>query len=131
MNKKEIIRYIFVGVLTTLVSLIIFYGLLYFFFNQNNVIHLQIANIIAWMGSVTFSFFLSKVYVFKNTNKVSLIQIAQFYGGRATTLFVENAGLYVFVSSLGIDAHMVKIYLLFFSIVMNYIISKLIVFKEE
>lgn len=130
MNKKEIIRYFFVGVLTTFVSLMIFYILLYVFFDPNNVIHLQIVNIIAWIGSVTVSFFLNKIYVFKNISKVSIFQIIKFYGGRIVTLLAENVGLYLFVSTLEFDVYLVKTYLLCFLVVVNYIISKFLVFKK-
>ena len=44
---EEIVNYLIVGVLTTIVSLAIYYGLVFTILNPNNAIQLQIANIVS------------------------------------------------------------------------------------
>ena len=52
---EEFIRYLIIGVLTTLVSLFTYFMLTMTILNPTNAIHLQIANIISFIISVTFS----------------------------------------------------------------------------
>lgn len=69
-NKHdEIINYLVVGVLTTVVSLVSFYIVRLFIFTHNTQLHIQIANIISWILSVLFAFITNKKYVFKSSKK--------------------------------------------------------------
>ena len=54
---KEIINYLIFGVLTTLVSLVVYYASVLTFLNPENSIQLQIANILSWIAGVTFAYF--------------------------------------------------------------------------
>ena len=55
-NEKyeEVIRYLIIGVLTTVVSLIVYYGCTLTFLNPKDALHLQIANIISWIIPIIF-----------------------------------------------------------------------------
>ena len=68
LKYKEIINYLIVGVLTTLVSLTIYYISVFTFLNPDNAIQLQIANIISWIAGVIFAYItnrkFSKVIIF-------------------------------------------------------------------
>ena len=68
---EEIISYLIVGGLTTMVSLITYYLLVYTILDPNIGIELQIANIVSWIFSVTFAYFTNRKYVFKSKNKIS------------------------------------------------------------
>ena len=70
--NKEIIFYLIFGVLTTLVSLIVYYFCTLAFFNPQNAVQLQIANIISWVLSVAFAYVTNRRFVFesKNPNKL-------------------------------------------------------------
>ena len=57
LKYKEIINYIIVGGLTTLVSIASFYIVRFFILTQNNQLHIQIATIISWILAVLFAFF--------------------------------------------------------------------------
>ena len=61
---EEIINYLIVGVLTTLVS-IGTYGL----FAKIIGINYLISNIISWVVSVAFAYITNKIFVFKNKEK--------------------------------------------------------------
>ena len=51
---KEIINYLIFGVLTTIVSLAVYYGLTLTVLNPDKAVELQIANVVSWIAAVTF-----------------------------------------------------------------------------
>ena len=69
---KEIINYLIVGVLTTVVSLAVYYISVFTFLNPDNSIQLQIANILSWIAGVAFAYFTNRKYVFESKNKNKL-----------------------------------------------------------
>ena len=71
-KNSEIIRYVIVGGLTTLVSLLSYYICIWLFLNPDNGVQLQVANIISWILSVTFAYFANRRYVFKSQNEKTL-----------------------------------------------------------
>ena len=76
-NYEEIIRYVFIGGCTTIVSLGSYYLCVYTFLNPRIKIELQIANLISWICAITFAYFTNRAFVFKskNTNKLKEIYI--------------------------------------------------------
>ena len=54
---KELIMYVIFGVLTTVVSLAVYYGCTLTFLNPDNSVQLQIANVISWVAGVAFAYF--------------------------------------------------------------------------
>ena len=78
-NKyKEIIMYLIFGVLTTVISLIVYYALTYTILNPNNSIYLQIANILSWIAGVLFAYFTNRKYVFESKNENKLKEFISF-----------------------------------------------------
>ena len=78
-NYREIIRYLIVGVLTTLVSLGVYYGLTMTVLDPDNGVQLQIANVVSWIAAVTFAYFANRSYVFRSRNKHILSEAAAFF----------------------------------------------------
>ena len=76
---SEIIRYLIIGVLTTMVSLGVYYILTLTIFDPKKAIELQITNIISWIASVTFAYFTNRSFVFQQTQKMSLKEAVNFY----------------------------------------------------
>ena len=128
---EEIINYLIIGVLTTLVSLLVYYGLTYTIFNANNALELQITNIISWIVAVTFAYFANRSFVFKRKNKINFKEISSFYLSRVTTLLVDMLLMYIFVSKLNYNDKITKPVVQIIVIVLNYIFSKFIVFKNS
>ena len=81
-NYREIMRYLIVGVLTTLVSLGVYYGLTLTVLDPNNGVQLQIANVISWIAAVTFAYFANRSYVFRSENQHILQEAAAFFAAR-------------------------------------------------
>lgn len=128
---KEIINYLIFGILTTIVSLLTYYLLVFTILNPNNPIQLQIANIISWITCVTFSYITNRIYVFNSQNKNITKEIIKFYSSRLTTLFLDMLFMYIFVSKLNFNDKLIKIIVQILIIILNYILSKLIVFKTK
>ena len=128
---EEIISYLIVGGLTTMVSLITYYLLVYTILDPNIGIELQIANIVSRIFSVTFAYFTNRKYVFKSKNKISFKEGISFYISRIGTLFLDMLMMYVFVTVLGFNDKIIKFVVQIIVIILNYILSKFIVFKKK
>lgn len=128
---EEIIRYLIIGVLTTIVSLATYYILVYTIFNPNIPLELQITNIISWIVSVTFAYFTNRKFVFKLKEKKSLKEAIKFYISRVSTLLVDMLMMYVFVSILKCNDKLIKLIVQVVITILNYILSKFIVFKNK
>ena len=126
----EIIRYLIIGALTTLVSLIIYYGLTITILNAKKALELQIANIISWICAVTFAYFTNKYYVFKDIGK-DKTGIVKFFLSRILTLLLDMLLMYILVTKLSFNDRIIKVIVQVIVIIGNYILSKLFVFKKR
>lgn len=124
----EIIRYLIIGVLTTLVSLIVYYGLVFTILNPENPVELQIANITSWVISVTFAYITNRSYVFRVKDHHKLAELIKFFGSRLLTLFVDMVIMFIFVSLLHFNDKIIKIIAQIIVIILNYLLSKFVVF---
>ena len=128
---KEIINYLIFGVLTTLISLIVYYGLTYTIINPNNAIMLQIANIISWIAGVLFAYFTNRKYVFASKNKSKLKEFSAFVGARVTTLLLDMAIMGIGVTVLHGNDKIMKLISQVLVIIGNYVLSKVFVFRKK
>lgn len=128
---KEIINYLIFGILTTIISLITYYLLIITILNPNNPIELQISNIISWIFSVTFAYITNKKYVFDSKEKNIKKEIIKFYSSRLSTLFIDIILMFIFVTILKLNDKIIKLIVSIIIIILNYILSKLIVFKKR
>lgn len=131
LKHKEIINYLIFGVLTTVVSLVTYYALVFTVLDPENALMLQIANIISWLISVTFAYVTNRMFVFesKNTNKIK--EASSFFGSRVVTLLLDMGLMYLFVTLLGLNDKLLKLVSQVLIIVLNYILSKVFVFKKN
>ena len=128
---EELINYLIIGILTTVVSLATYYLLTLTILDANNKVYLQIANIISWLASVTFAYFTNRKFVFKVKNKSNIKECLNFYISRISTLLIDMIIMYIFVSILKFDNKIVKLVAQVVIIILNYILSKFIVFKSS
>lgn len=130
-NKyKEIINYLIVGVLTTVVSLGTYYACVLTFLNPYNAFQLQIANIISWIVAVAFAYFTNRKVVFESKNPNMLKEASAFVGSRVTTLLMDMFCMFIMVTYMGISDKIAKLVVQVIVTVTNYILSKLLVFKK-
>lgn len=124
-QNREIIVYLICGFLTFVLSMVV-YALL----SEVLRIDVMISNVITWIIAVYFAFSINRRFVFKSNGNV-MKELMQFYLGRVLTLFVEQLMLYVFIVRLMYDNMTIKGIAQVVIIILNYIISKFIVFKKE
>ena len=127
----EMINYLIVGGLTTVVSLGTYYFCVYTFLNPNNAFHLQIANIISWISCVTFAYFTNRIFVFKSKRTDKLKEAISFYGSRIATLLLEMGIMFVFVTILHFNDKIIKLVAQVVITILNYVLSKLLIFRKK
>lgn len=125
---KFIILYGIFGVLTTIIN-IVTYALCYDMFNISNVV----SNIIAWVLSVLFAFITNKIWVFESKCfdfKIFIKELWNFIVCRLATGALDLGIMYVGVDLLKGPALILKIASNIIVIILNYVMSKLFVFKK-
>lgn len=130
-NKyREIIMYLIFGVLTTVVSLVVYYMLVYTILNPKNALQLQLANVISWIAGVVFAYITNRSVVFQSKNKNKLREAGSFVLARVVTLVMDMAIMFVGVTLLHGNDKILKLISQVIVIVSNYVFSKLFVFKK-
>lgn len=128
---EEIINYLIVGGLTTVVSLAVYYGSVLTFLDPNNAVQLQIANILSWVLAVAFAYVTNRIFVFKSKEENIVKECSAFVGSRILTLLMDMFIMFLFVTVLHLNDKVFKIVSQIFVVIGNYLISKLIVFKKK
>ncbi len=131
LKYKQIINYLIVGGLTTVVSLGVYYICVVTFLNPSNPVQLQIANIISWVAAVTFAYFTNRKYVFESSSTDYLAEAGKFYASRVSTLFIDMAIMFVTVTLLGMNDKLAKVVVQVIVTITNYIFSKYLVFNKK
>ena len=131
---KEIILYLFFGVLTTIVSLGSKSILLFVLLDASNPFELQLSIVISWILAVLFAYITNRIFVFNSKNQNKIKEFISFIMGRIFTLFLEMLIMWFFVTFLKLNT---DLYVIIFTlltqvivVIANYILSKLFVFKK-
>ena len=128
---SEIIAYLIIGFLTTVLNLLVYYICTKYFLNPDRIIHVEIANVIAWIIAVIFAYFTNRIIVFKSKNTNIFGEGIKFCLGRVVTLVMELFLMFLMVSVIGISDKISKLVCQVLIIIGNYIISKIFVFKKK
>ena len=128
---KELINYLIVGGLTTVVSLGVYYGCVLTFLNPEVPVQLQAANVLSWIAAVTFAYFTNRKYVFESKNEKRLQEAAAFYGSRVMTLLLDMFCMFLMVTLMGWNDKVAKLIVQVLVTVANYILSKFLVFRKK
>lgn len=131
---KEIINYLFFGILTTIVNLSVKYLLLFTILNASNAFQLQSAIIISWIAGVIFAYITNRKFVFESKNYNLLKEFIKFVTGRLLTLFLEMFVMWFFITLLKFNSNIQVIIFTIIAqilvIIGNYVFSKLFVFTK-
>lgn len=131
-NKyKEIINYLIFGVLTTVVSLGVYYISVFTFLNPDNAIQLQIANILSWIAGVTFAYITNRKFVFQSKEQNKLKEATKFVASRIVTLILDMIIMWLGVTVLHNNDKIIKIISQVIVVISNYIFSKIFVFTKK
>lgn len=127
---EEIINYLIVGVLTTIVSWVA-YALCKLVINVDNAIMMQVAVLIRWIAGVTFGYFTNRRFVFKSKNPNMLREAFDFTTSRIVTLFLDMFVMWILPSVFKVDDWIATFISAVLVTIMNYIFSKFIVFRKK
>lgn len=125
---REIVVYLIVGGLTTIVSF-----LSYFLFSYICSINYLVSNFLSWVCAVAFAYVTNKIWVFQNYNfQLSYItkECFSFVGSRVATLLIDMFIMFLMVSLLHTNDLIAKVVVQVVVTVLNYVFSKFLVFKK-
>jgi len=128
---REIISYLIVGGLTTVVSLSVYYGSVLTFLNPRNPVQLQAANVLSWIAAVTFAYFTNRKYVFRSDNKNIGREAFSFYCSRISTLLMDMGIMFLLVTVLSMNDKIAKLIVQVVVTIANYLFSKFFVFRRQ
>lgn len=126
---EYLIRYILAGCCTTLFNLITFTLAV-----KIIGIEVTISNIISVVLSIIFAYMVNRIFVFKSKIKKPskiIIEAAKFISARFSTMLIEVGGVYLLVNILRQNEILGKAETQVIVFLLNYIISKNIVFKSN
>ena len=130
-RHKQIIRYLIFGVLTTVVSLGLYALCTMTFLNPQDSTQLAAANIISWIGSVTFAYITNRKYVFESKSSQKLREAASFFLSRISTLLIDMACMHIFVQWIRMDDKIAKLIVQVILVITNYVLSRFLVFRQK
>ena len=130
MKYKEIVNYLICGFLAMIVSFAT-----YFLFAKVFRIDEVISNALSWGCAVTFAYFTNKIFVFEsNTSrkKETIKEMIKFFLARVASGILCDVGTFaLMVKVLDINDIFSKIVTQIMVIIVNYIMSKYLVFKSN
>ncbi|GHU62140.1 membrane protein, GtrA family [Clostridia bacterium] len=126
--SKEVLLYIFFGLLTTAVNFLLYHKLL----EINTEYH--VANVIAWVVSVVFAFIVNKLFVFTSKKMDASTWKKEFFpflAARFLSLIFELIFLQIGVEYIHLSKMYAKAIAAIFVIIANYLFSKIFIFKKS
>ena len=132
---REQLLYLIFGGLTTVVDWVIsflLYGVWDAAINANAFV-IHGANVIAWVSAVLFAYVTNRIWVFRSQQRGVLPilgELCTFAGGRIITFLLQEALVAVFFDWIGLNKYAVKLIAAVLVVILNYIISKLLVFRR-
>jgi len=123
--KRALWIYLFLGITVVVVDTVLSLVL------TKVLINATIANTIAWVLSTFTGFNLFRYFYFDRTNNKYINEMMKFFPTRLVPLALRALVVYIFVDSMGVPQLPVKLILVPVEAIINYITSKLIVFKNK
>ncbi len=122
---RELTAYVIVGCLTTLVYFVTYAVLKYL------GVGYMLNSCISWVAAVLFAFFANKYVVFRSMGAGYLLQeIVKFFSARIVTLLMDLFITWSCIELLHIGEWRTKIFSQIVVMAMNYLFSKLFVFRK-
>ena len=125
----DIVSYLFFGALTTAVNYVVYLPCY-------NVLGLSAAasNAIAWVVAVAFAYLTNKPFVFKSHDwsiNTVVPELVKFVGCRVGSGFAETLIIFVAVDLLNFNGNIIKLITSFIVVILNYVASKFLVFRQK
>ena len=129
---EEIIIYLIVGVLNTLVSWGACFLVEWLFLDPDITWQNAVMNTWGWVVGVCFSYPLNRKWVFKSTNPKILKEFSGFAASRLSTWILDIVIMWLTVNVLHMHYWIAKIFIsAVLVMILNYVFSKLLIFKKK
>lgn len=129
---KEIIIYVFVGGMTTVVSWVVCFIGYKFVFNCDDSFQNSLNNALSWLAGVLFAYPTNRIWVFQSKNKNILKEFIEFAGSRVSTMFLDILIMLLFYNLLHVNYFVSKVLISSVLVmVTNYLISKFLIFNKK
>lgn len=125
----EVLTYLFFGVLTTVVNYLVYLPV----YNKLGL-SAALSNAVAWVVAVAFAYLTNKPFVFKSHDwsaKTVVPELTKFVSCRVASGVAETVILLVTVDLLHWNGNIWKLITSVLVVILNYIGSKLIVFRKK
>ena len=125
----DILTYLFFGGLTTVVNYLVYIPCYYWLCLGGGV-----SNVIAWVVAVAFAYVTNKPFVFRSHDwawKTVGPELSKFVGCRIGSGLIETGLIFLTVDLLGWNGNVMKLILSVMVVILNYVGSKLIVFRKK
>ena len=124
---REIIVYVIIGALTTLI-----YFIVYFPFTKILDVNYKLSTCIAWIVAVIFAFYTNKYIVFRSEDNSEIWkEFFKFILSRLFSLGADLAVKYIMIEVLKLNEDFSAIVSQIIVIVLNYVLSKLLIFTKK
>lgn len=126
---NQVVRYVFFGGCTTLVNLIVYYGLRF-----ATSLNYNIANAVAVAAAILFAYIVNARFVFRSKARGAagvLAEAAKFIGARLSTMALEVGGVWLLVEICQVNDLAAKVLIQIAVLVLNYVFSKFLVFTKK
>lgn len=128
---EEIIAYLIVGVLNTIVSWAAWFLLDYTVLDAQVMWQNVVLSVASWAVGVVFGYIMNRKFVFKSKEPNVMKEFLQFSGGRVSTWALDAVMMVLLVNILHINEAFSKIFVSVLVMIGNYLLSKLFVFKKK
>ena len=125
----DVLSYLFFGGLTTIVNFVVYFPCYHWL-----GISAAVSNVIAWVVAVAFAYLTNKPFVFKSHDwSLQTVgpELVKFVGCRIGSGVMETAIIFVVVDQLGGNGILWKVVTSVLVVILNYVASKLLVFKKK
>ena len=125
----DVLFYLFFGVLTTVVNYLIYLPVYNFC-----GLSAALSNMIAWVGAVIFAFLTNKPFVFRSHDwsaKTVVPELTKFVSCRIASGVLETVILFLAVDCMNWNGNIWKLVTQVLVIIINYVGSKLLVFRKK
>lgn len=126
---EDVLTYLFFGVLTTAVNYLVYLPCY-------NLLHLSaaVSNAVAWAFAVAFAYLTNKPFVFKSHDwsaKTVVPELTKFVMTRVGSGAAETVFIFLMVDVLDWNGNVMKLITSVLVVILNYVGSKLLVFRKK
>lgn len=125
---RHYLLYLIFGVITTLVNLLVFKLLI------DYGIHYTLSTTIAFIVAVSVAFWTNRIWVFRSRSRgirAIFREMTSFFSVRVLTYFIDLAGLILLIEVVRMDAFLSKIVVNILVVMLNYLLSRFVVFQAR